>query len=164
MINTRIPIDFIERLCSMPSWSAMAYAFDNQLVPVNTVIDYAKKKFSVGYPGNQDELSIATASVNDSIAEYVHNLAKSDRASTEDDVRLYWANILLTWVYEHRSSFDDFLGVVEEIYTDFDYPEELAPFVRYMPSEAPDRGSRKANEEEMINSIGKYVHQFIYSD
>ncbi len=38
---------------------------------------------------------------------------------------------------ENRETVEDPFAVVEELYADFDYPEEIAGFVRYMPPEDP---------------------------
>lgn len=44
-----------------------------------------------------------------------------------------WLYLLLAWIYENRDTINDPLAVVEEVYADFDYPEEIEGFVRYMP-------------------------------
>lgn len=45
-----------------------------------------------------------------------------------------WLYLALRAVYESRRQIDDPLGVVEQVYADFEYPETIAPFVRYMPA------------------------------
>jgi hypothetical protein len=161
MISTNMTIEFLKRLHSLPSWAEMAYAFDNHLIPVKTVIDYANERISTEEASSNDELSVAMASLDDSIAEFVHRLSNGDRGPTEHSSRLLWADILLAWAYENRTNFDDFLGVVEDIYTDFDYPKGLAPFVRYMPNEAPNLGSREANEARLVDSISDYARNIL---
>jgi hypothetical protein len=47
-----------------------------------------------------------------------------------------WAYLELKAAYEIRDRLRDPLGVVEEIYADFDYPSAVAGFVRYMPAPA----------------------------
>lgn len=44
-----------------------------------------------------------------------------------------WLYLLLDAAYRDRDRLSDPLGVVEQIYADFDYPPSVAPFVRYMP-------------------------------
>lgn len=67
-----------------------------------------------------------------------------------------WTFLELKAAYEMRDRLRDPLGVVEEIYADFDYPASVAAFVRYMPppSGAPvgegalyDRWARYLAEE-----------------
>jgi hypothetical protein len=44
-----------------------------------------------------------------------------------------WTYLELKAAYEIRDRLKDPLGVVEQIYADFDYPAAVAGFVRYMP-------------------------------
>lgn len=44
-----------------------------------------------------------------------------------------WTYLELKAAYEIRDRLTDPLAVVEQIYADFDYPEAVAGFVRYMP-------------------------------
>jgi hypothetical protein len=64
---------------------------------------------------------------------------------------------VLAWFYEHRAEVPDPLQRVEEVYADFGYPEQLAKFVRYMPMEGPDLGSREANERRLFERWKRYV-------
>jgi hypothetical protein len=49
-------------------------------------------------------------------------------------------------VVENKDSYSDPLVLVEQLYADFNYPETIASFVRYMPSEEPDLGYLELNE------------------
>lgn len=62
------------------------------------------------------------------------------RASDPEDADLFppqavrkWTYLELKAAFELRDRLRDPLGVVEEIYADFDYPSQVASFVRYMP-------------------------------
>jgi hypothetical protein len=46
--------------------------------------------------------------------------------------------------YQRRHDLADPLGVVEQIYADFDYPESVDRFVRYMPLQAGDEPGEPA--------------------
>ncbi len=65
------------------------------------------------------------------------------RTSEPDDAELFppssvrkWTYLQLKAAFELRDRLTDPLGVVEQIYADFDYPAAVAPFVRYMPPPA----------------------------
>lgn len=45
--------------------------------------------------------------------------------------------LIFLWVFINRDKYQDPLGVVEELYADFDYPESIASIVRYMPAIDP---------------------------
>ncbi len=160
MITASISFEFLGRLNAMPSWSEIAYGFEHQLLPANVVIDYAMHKIGTAEQLDDNELAIASSSPSDSIVEPLRTLAR-DNGLDDEALCFFWANVLLAWTYEHRDQLDDLLGVVEEIYSDYNYPEEFAGFVRYMPGNAPDLGSVEANEQRMVSSIGEYVRQYL---
>lgn len=54
-----------------------------------------------------------------------------------------WLFLQLSALWEVRGRLADPLGAVEEVYADFDYPEVMAPFVRYMPA-APGAATGEA--------------------
>ena len=74
-------------------------------------------------------------------------------------MRRKWAFLILAWVYEHRDSFEDPLDLVEKLYADLDYPEQVAPFVRYMPTDEPDLGSRGQNEQRLFQKWAEYLQK-----
>ncbi|MEX2275368.1 MAG: DUF2247 family protein [Actinomycetota bacterium] len=45
-------------------------------------------------------------------------------------VWIFWS---LAWVLENREHFDDPYTVIEDLYTEFGYPEEMSGVVRFMP-------------------------------
>jgi hypothetical protein len=55
----------------------------------------------------------------------------------EGTARKKWLYVVLKRLYEERDQFPDPLGLVEEIYAAFDYPEEMEDFVRWMPAKQP---------------------------
>ena len=46
-----------------------------------------------------------------------------------------------------------------EVYSDFGYPPRIAGFVRYMPAEQPDLGSRELNEQRLYENWKRYLDQ-----
>ena len=90
----------------------------------------------------------AASGAADPILLHVAQLDPNDTASIRDalhatnptEADLYppqsvrkWTYLELKAAYELRDRLRDPLGVVEEIYADFDYPAPVAVFVRYMP-------------------------------
>jgi hypothetical protein len=52
---------------------------------------------------------------------------------SEQRARL-WVFLALSWLLEHREDYSDPLQVIEMLYTDFDYPDEIQGLVRFMPN------------------------------
>jgi hypothetical protein len=51
------------------------------------------------------------------------------------------------------------IAIVEEIYSDFDCPQEITAFVRYMPMKGSDLKNREQNEARMFDCWKKYLDQ-----
>ena len=47
--------------------------------------------------------------------------------------------LLLAWIYRNRDQLEDPLGLVEGLYADFGYPDEIRNLIRYNP---PSDGSQ----------------------
>ncbi len=60
-----------------------------------------------------------------------------------------WLYIILLDLFNKRKELDDPLGRVEEIYENFDYPEEIESFVRYMPVSDDYDPSKHTNDENI---------------
>lgn len=82
------------------------------------------------------------------------------RATDPDEAELFppqsvrkWTFLELKAAYDLRNRLRDPLGVVEEIYAEFDYPEPIAAFVRYMP---PPPGAR-VGEEALYERWSRYL-------
>ena len=72
-----------------------------------------------------------------------------------------WLYLLLKHVYEHRKNFDDPLGEVEILHADFGYPEDVTPFVRYMPPTDydPSTYTPQENIDKLYALWEAYLHE-----
>jgi hypothetical protein len=52
---------------------------------------------------------------------------------TQEGCARVWLYLALAWVYENRNDYSDPLSIVEQLYADFEYPNEIEGFVRFMP-------------------------------
>ncbi|HET6249110.1 MAG TPA: DUF2247 family protein [Tepidisphaeraceae bacterium] len=100
---------------------------------------------------------IASSLPDDPCIEPVSRLASAEGESDKSITSDKWLCIVLSWLYENRATLQDPLGIVEELYADFDYPAEIAPLVRYMPSHEPSLGSIKENEERIFSRWHQYI-------
>lgn len=53
-----------------------------------------------------------------------------------EEIKEKWLYLILKWLYKNRSKYKDPLAIVEELYEEFEYPEDMKTFVRYMPSDS----------------------------
>jgi hypothetical protein len=63
----------------------------------------------------------------------------------------------LDWLFNNRENYSDTLDLVVQIYSNFDYPENIAEFIRYMPSDDLDLGSLELNEGRLYEKWKEYL-------
>lgn len=156
MTATKIPYDFLRQRVNL-SWPEIKYGVDHQLIAPKVAIDKATDRLCGSADASEDEVELAGRSESDSILELVSRLADSENASAEESVRAKWLYLVLAWLFENRGSVSDPLGMVEEVYSDFDYPREVAAFVRSMPMVGPDLGNREQNEARLYDYWKRYL-------
>jgi hypothetical protein len=69
----------------------------------------------------------------DRAREVLELLDDPERVHDPGESARKWLYLQLKAAYDERGRLSDPLGVVEEIYADFGYPQAVSPFVRYMP-------------------------------
>lgn len=84
---------------------------------------------------------------------YIDELVDSEQINDEQakEKLLY---LLLAWLYDNQEHYSDVLGMIEEIYSDFDYPEGMVTFIRYMPVK---QDTLEAGEVDIYGEWKKYL-------
>jgi hypothetical protein len=155
---TKIPYSFIKQRTN-PSWREVKFGFDQQLISPQVAIDKATERLSGTGETSETEVELASRTESDSVLELVSSLADAEGVSSEEDLRAKWLYLVLAWLFENRGSVADPLGMVEEVYSDFGYPREIASFVRYMPMVGPDLGNREQNEARLYEYWKNYLDE-----
>ena len=87
--------------------------------------------------GTDDDVLVTLGSLlrdeESRVPEVLELLDDPERVHDPRESARKWLYLQLKAAYDERERLNDPLGVVEEIYADFDYPPAVAPFVRYMP-------------------------------
>ena len=136
-IKLEIPYNFISKKLK-PTWPEMKYGIDNKLVSPNAAIEHATSELAVldNYP--EALVDLASLDFNDSIYPQIEELTKAAAKISADELKDKWLYLVLAWLYETRDDYNDPLELVEGVYADFDYPESISNFVRYMPASETD--------------------------
>jgi len=157
MISVKIPFEFLADFCHL-TWRDIEFGLSHNYISPEVAIDFACSRICDNQAPDPDELIIAGCSKDDPMLERVRILAEREAPTTSAaDVRAKWLCILLAWLYENRATFEDPLGMIEAIYTDFDYPEEIAHLIRYMPNAEPDLGSKEANLARLFTRWAAFI-------
>lgn len=156
MIETQIPYDFIRNRVKL-SWSDIKFGLDRQLIKPPVAVERALERAGKS-DASRVEIELAGRSETDSVADLVDELASKETKDLRE-IRAKWLYLVLDWLFYRRQSLRDPLEIVEAVYADFDYPREIAPFVRYMPMVGPDLGNREQNEARLYDYWQRYLSE-----
>lgn len=156
LIKIKIPVTYITEKADI-SWQDIKFGLDNELVDPVSVIDLIDKH--ADQINNSRDKLVDYLNINniESIKEIVDKMANRRLELSDNEIRDKWLYITLAWIYDHRNEYSDPLQIVEEIYADFGYPDQIKKFVRYMPMEGPDLGDKEKNENRLFRRWEQYI-------
>lgn len=139
LIRFNIPAAFVVAR-AMPTGAELAYGFREGWLTRADVVAVALAKYEAELPlsSAEEDIALLLSSDLDRVDELIADLEIVDEP-TEQRARL-WLFLSLAWLLEHRQDFGDPLEVIEMLYADFDYPDEIQGVVRFMPAPGPDAG------------------------
>jgi len=156
MITAKIPYEFISQRVEL-GWNDIKFGLDHQWITPKVAIEKATEGVCRSESASKDELELASRAESDPVADLVSCLAKAETGPADEDLKGKWLYLVLAWLFEARQSLVDPLGMVEQVYSEFEYPREVTPFVRYMPMEGPDLRNREQNEARMFDKWKTYL-------
>jgi hypothetical protein len=142
-------------------WNEVLYALDRGWLSPRAVVEYAE---ALVEEGSDDSRVIELAGMfrgeEHGVRDIVEAMASHDGDVEDGSAVMKWMCIILGWVYRRQGDFPDPLGVVEELYAEFGYPQELEPFVRYMPVvDGVLEASTTQNEARMFEEWRRFVER-----
>jgi hypothetical protein len=158
----RIPVDFILRHIK-PSWSDVDMGLRNGWLDSAGALEIAVQRIATNENAPHAEVMLAATELTEmaEISAQVEKLARSESLTDRERSKRRWLYLILAYLYENRGSVPDPLAEVEEIYSDFGYPEEVGRFVRYMPPKEhehwPQPATQKETTERLIRVWADYV-------
>ena len=139
------------------TWREVLFGIENELLASGAAVELAGD--DLGARDNPPEvlLELAGLGKGEPTRGLVEQLANAAPNQDPAEIRGKWLYLVLGWILEHKESYPDPLQMVEEVYADFDYPESVSAFVRYMPTREPDLGSRELNERRLYENWQRYL-------
>ena len=164
--GTCIPYKFVISRTSL-SWQEVSYAIQQGFLTPHSAVEHANEIIKSHDVFPDSILELASLNKGDPVHELLEELMASERLLSAECISNKWLYLLLAWIFENRKSYEDALAVVEGIYADFDYPEGIESFVRYMPGESSGAGDGQENldrlfarwEEYLKNESKKYLKE-----
>lgn len=157
MLTLDIPAEFIKAHLGRPTWRELLFGLENQLLDPIAITEFAADELAQG-DAPAAVLDLAIGGADEPVHDRVRYLA--DREAADDRTAAQtWLFLALAWLFEHRGDLPDPLGTIETVYAEFDYPEGIEGFVRYMPTEEPDLGDRVLNEQRLTDKWHRYIDE-----
>lgn len=151
-----VEYDFIKQrtiLC----WQDIRYALQHEFITIDVAMRYCVDRIAIEQDQVSDLVGMYLSSDSEEIVSYVKNFAESELPISLCDIQRKWIYIVLSWLYDNRHEYFDPLEMVESVYSTFDYPKAIASFVRYMPMQGPDLGSKEKNEMRLMERWHEYI-------
>lgn len=154
-----IPISYIINLVPL-DWDDIHFAIINGYINVYDIIEFAIKMLETN-PDNEIISEIASLSHKDALVDEkitcsVNKLLKDSDISQIKSKFLY---VILSYVFDKRYFFEDPFTAVEVVYADFDYPETIKKFVRFMPKNRFNFKKNIIESEYMFAEWKKFLEQ-----
>jgi hypothetical protein len=117
-------------------WCEIEWAYARGVLGWRSVVGIAKARLRGVDTDKIELLELAYLQKADSdrVVSLVRNLSTQCDSLDESLAEAKWAFAILKCLHDRRSEFRDPLGLVEIIYGEFDYPDNMSGFVRWMPS------------------------------
>lgn len=156
-LNLVIPYEYANSLFEL-TWVDIKYGIDHGFLDYQAAIEHAVVTLGKEVIPPQSVIALACLDKWESVHPYIDELASqtSEQEGISQEKFLY---ALLNWVYEHREQYAEPLELVEIIYADFDYPEDIVGFVRYMPTPDPISESLDLNRERLFNNWKDFLEK-----
>lgn len=137
------------------SWQEILYGMENKIIARSDVINYATRILDEGILGFDWVLKIAIADEYEDILPYIYELGNLEDSEDDSTIQDKWRYFILKELYAKKSNYENFNEKVEEIYAGFDYPEDMAGFIGYMPS-LDGKSMEESWQEYLTSSKGKF--------
>jgi hypothetical protein len=159
LVQFTIPADFVlER--ALPTQWELAYGHSEGWLTSADVVKIAMTRYLASIPTSAIEERLALL-LSDELDEVPDLIAVLETGSEPREERArIWLYLSLAWVYEHVDQFDDPYAVVELLYADFDYPDEIADLVRFMPRSSRERYGIAEIDRNWRRFIDRVGHEY----
>ena len=141
LVRFVLPATFINSAVRLTA-AELVYGYRRGWLSEHGVVAIALTSYGEGVEQSQPEkdLALLLSDDLDRVPQLVDELEES--VNTDADSSSVWLFLALAWVYEHRADYPEPLEVVEMLYADFEYPDEIQGIVRFMP---PPAGAATGN-------------------
>lgn len=155
--HREIPLNFISQQRAL-TWREVLIGVQEHWLSATQAVELAIDRMQKG-DDNPSVLALSCLLREEAdLAEgLLEELVNESPGNSESAGRQTWMRLLVAWAFENRATLPDPLGVLEEIYADFDYAPELRHLIRYEP-QAEDVGA-PVGAEALLRGWEEYVQR-----
>ncbi|MBP2153427.1 MULTISPECIES: DUF2247 family protein [Erwinia] len=139
------------------NWDDISWGYKKHLIGWKDLVNYANKEILLG---NTNEFVNEISLIDKNSTYRLDELLEKIVTSPDDYNNEKWLYISLLQLFSLKESIEDPLGEVEKIYEDFDYPEDIESFVRYMPVNEnydPSKHTPEENTQRLYEKWALYL-------
>lgn len=156
-----LPTGFVLSHVSL-TWREILWGYDHGWINWDGLTELATRQLVSKVNNHPAEIELAGLLAVESTRARVlaEQLASKEPPMTEEVIKGKWLYLILRWLFENRERAADPFALVEEIYSDFGYPDEIARFVRYMPvgdDYDPRAHSKAENDDRALLHWREYL-------
>lgn len=140
-----------ERICdTIPKWkwSELKIGFERGIISNSEIISYANQVLSEEIEQFDSVLELAIAE-EDEVEEIILNLAFREEEESLEMINAKWIFSIIYDAYIHLNN--EIYDVIDDVYTEFEYPEEISHLIGYMPCEDGISIDEKLNQYIKMN-------------
>ncbi len=154
-LQIKITFEFANALAPL-NWQAIAFAIEQDIMHPDCAIEMAMDLLATG-DESATVLELASLPPDSPVMSHVKEFSATEPEVEISLLQRTWAFILLSWIFNRQENYVDPLDLVEKVYSDLGYPEQVAPFVRYMPSDEPALKTKALNEQRLFEKWADYL-------
>jgi hypothetical protein len=158
LVKLHISPEFIQARTYL-TWRQVLFGMENELISSGAATEFAAQQLAEQQCPSPALLELASLSEGESTLHFVRRLAAAEASEDIGEVQKKWLYLVLAWIFDRKDAYSDPLGAVETVYADFGYPENIAGFVRYMPMQDADLGSKEANEKRLYDKWKAFLDE-----
>lgn len=149
------------------TWSDVYYGVDKNLLDLNCVSEYAVRCLETETNDSQEIIDLAWESGDrlyllETMADIIHRESQLEAHQFQSVIK--WQYCIIKNLKDVQKNFIELSNSLDEIYADFDYPEDMEEFVSYMPIKdgyKPKEHSKEENIQRKINKIDEFLDKKI---
>lgn len=131
MLMNKIIFENIYNLIPKWKWCELSFALNRTIISCRDIISYAS--FILSEDLEQFDIVIELSIAEESeVEEILHELIEKEEKSETDSIESKWIFAIIYDAY--INSKDNVYSVIDDVYSGFDYPEEISNLIAYMPN------------------------------